>query len=407
MNILHASTKEHSGHHENRQQKQLRGIVRCLAKSDTAQTIPEVAELLKISIPTCTKLVKELVEKKYILEDGKKETDNGRRPETYSLNVNRFYVVGVEILLKFIHVSVVRIDGEVMYEKGNSQFVLENTNEGLAYVVSYIKAAIVQTQIETDQIVGIGVGLVGTVNSHNGDTTQYFNFAQGSFRKHLEIKFSVPVLIDTDTRAICVAEQVQGKAQGVANALIVKMSRSLGMSIVLNGQIVFGGKGLAGELGHLQIGKLNRICSCGKKGCLETEVSGSALQTDLKEALLKGETSYYFEPSKADTYRYHDVMAAVLQGDALSLRLIQDQADKLGQALGNMVNLLNPDLIVIGGEIVMIKDFFIDAFKMGLKKTALIESLANCQIEVSDLGRYFSSRAAACMIFKNNGLTKY
>ncbi len=406
VNILNSPLKEADDFTEKRQKKQFRNIVRCLSKSDTAFTIPDIAEYVKISIPTCTKLVRTLVEKKYIIEEGKKETENGRRPEFYALNKNRFYAIGVEILLKFIHVSIVRIDSEVLYETSNNQFVLENTPEGLAYVVSYIKNAITHNQLKNDQIIGLGVGLAGTVNVHTGET-RHFNFMGVSLKKYLENSFQIPVVIDTDTRAIGIAEQVLGKAQGIENVLIIKVSRSIGMTVILNGKMIVGGTGQAGEFGHLQFGKLGRLCACGKRGCLETEVSGGALQIDLKEALMGGEISNHFQLENYEAYRYHDVLKAVLLGDALALKLILNQADKLGQALGNIVNLLNPDLLIIGGEIVMVRDFFIDALKMGLKKTSLIDSLANCKVEVSDLGRYFSSKAAAAMVFKNYDLTKY
>ena len=406
VNILNSPLKEANDHTEKRQQKQFKNIVRCLSKSDSAFTIPEIAEYVKISVPTCTKLVRTLVEKKYLLEEGKKETENGRRPEFYALNKDHFYAIGVEILLKFIHISIVRIDSELIYETSNNQFVLENTPEGLQYVVSFIKSTITKHQLKNDQIIGLGVGLAGTVNVHTGET-QHFNFMGISLKKYLENTFRIPVIVDTDTRAIGIAEQVMGKAQGIGNVLIVKVSRSIGMSVIMNGKMIVGGTGQAGEFGHLQLGKLGRLCVCGKKGCLETEVSGGALQTDLKKALMDGETSNYFQVENLDSYRYHDVLKAVLNGDALSLKLVLDQADKLGQALGNIVNLLNPDLIVISGEIVMIQNFFIDALKMGLKKTSLIDSLANCRVEVSDLGRYYSSKAAATMIFKNYDLTKY
>ena len=248
--------------------------------------------------------------------------------------------------MKYLHVSIVRIDSEVQYETDNKQFLLENTPEGLQYIESFIQSAIQKTQIQNDQIVGIGVGLVGTVGQM-GDVTQYFNFMPISFKKYLKNVFQVPVLIDTDSRAIGIAEQVLGKARGIENVLIVKVSRTIGMSIILNGNMILGSSGQAGEFGHLQLGELGRQCACGKKGCLDTEVSGGALQTDLKEALIKGETSHHFQLENFASYRYHDVFKAVLEGDALALKLVLQQADKLGQALGNMVNLLNPDLIVI------------------------------------------------------------
>ena len=102
VNILNSSLKEANDHIEKRQQKQFKNIIKCLSKSDSAFTIPDIAEYVKISVPTCTKLVRTLVDKKYLVEEGKKETENGRRPEFYALNKRRFYAIGVEILHKFM-----------------------------------------------------------------------------------------------------------------------------------------------------------------------------------------------------------------------------------------------------------------------------------------------------------------
>jgi predicted NBD/HSP70 family sugar kinase len=407
VNILNISAKGHETHAERGQLKQLKDIVRRLAKAETPLTIPEIAADVKVSVPTGTKLIRDLLEKKWVLEEGKRETENGRRPELYALNREKFYVVGVEILLKWIHVSVVRIDARVVHQVYNEGFILENTPECLSYITSFIESAIDKSGLGADQFIAIGVGLAGTVNGHTGESTRFFNFMEVSLAKHLENTFSLPVLIDSDTRVIGIAEQVLGEAEGVENVLVVKVSRSLGLSIILNNQIIFGAKGYAGEFGHLQMGTKQRLCVCGKKGCLETEVSGTALLRDLHEALAGGETSLHFRADQMDRYRYHDIFVAALRGDLLSIRLIIEHGDKLGQALGNMANLLNPDLIVIGGEYAKVKDYFIDSVKTGVKKTGLVDSLADCEIKVSSLGGDLGSKAAACMVFKSYQLTKY
>jgi predicted NBD/HSP70 family sugar kinase len=407
MNILNFTVQGLGTHADKSQLKGLKNIVRHLAKAEASLTIPELAAAVKISVPTGTKLVKDLLEKKYVLEEGKRETENGRRPELYSLNKEKFYAVGVEVLLKWIHVSVVRIDSKVAYQAFNESFVLEDTQECVNYIISVIRTAISKSELQDDQLIGIGIGLAGTVNGHTGESTGYFNTLEVPLAKQLEDTFKLPVLIDSDTRVIGIAEQVLGEAKGIKNVLVVKVSRSLGLSIILNNQIVFGAKGFAGEFGHLQIGKKERLCVCGKKGCLETEVSGSALLKDLEEALGSGETSNYFQLHHLASYRYHDIFKAALKGDLLAIRLIIEQGDKLGQALGNIINLLNPELIVIGGEYPKVKDFFIDSVKTGVKKTGLIYSLADCEINISSLGADLSSKAAAYMIFKSYHMTRY
>ena len=400
MKKLGFSAKDKKSNLVNRQLSQQRNIIRLLSKSNESLTIPQIAILIKTSIPTGTKLVKELVENNYVLEEGKRETDNGRRPTVYTLNLKNFYVVGVEILAKFIHVSIVRIDMETVFQAVNRQFILENTEGCLDYITSFIQTTIKDAGIENHQVIGVGVGMTGSVNGHTGEPINYFNTLKVPFKTFLENSLDAPVFVDNDTRAIGTAEQVLGIAKGVENVLVVKVSRNLGLSIILNRKMIIGAMGFSGNFAHTQFEGGERLCSCGKKGCLGTKIAGDALKNDLEEALQNGETSLYFTLNNAHNYQYHDILNATLNGDALSIQLLQKQGDVLGQALGNVVNLLNPDLIVIGGEFVMVKDFFIDAIKMGVKKTALVDTLANCRIEASTLGRYLSSKAGACMLLK-------
>ncbi len=392
---------------EIRQSKQLKSIIRYLSKSNEPLTIPEIAQHVHISVPTGTKLVNELVEQGLVIEQGKKETENGRKPALYTLNKSEFYTVGAEILSKWIHVSVVRIDLETVHEAFNRSFRLEDTQVCLDYIISFIQKTIEASPAKLPQIIGAGIALSGSVNGHTGVSADYFNKMEVPLKNYLGTALELPVTIDNDTRVIGIAEQVLGRANGVENVLIVKFSRNLGLSIILNKKMIFGARGFAGNFGHLQFGTKGRLCTCGKQNCLRTEVSGDALFQDLKEALEGGTTSIYFQKEKIDEYKYHDILDAVLKGDALSLQLLMAQADILGQALGNLINLLNPNLIVLSGEIVMVGDLFIDAVKVGMRKTGLISTLKNCKVKTSQLGRYFSSRGAACMVLKNNELINY
>jgi predicted NBD/HSP70 family sugar kinase len=405
--LQHLKSTNNGTSKESRQFKQQKNIIRYLSKSDIALTIPEISEHIKISVPTGTMLVKELVDKGLVLEDGKKEVENGRRPYVYSLNKENFFAVGAEILERWIHVSIDRIDLETVHEAYSREFVLEDTQECLDFIVSFIQNTIKNSPAKPEHITGVGVAMTGSVNGHTGESADYFKNIGVPLREYLEEKLSFSVTIDNDTRVLGIAEQVLGGAKGVDNVLVINVSRNLGLSIILDKNMIFGAWGFAGHLGHVQFGTKGRLCTCGKKNCLRTEVSGDALYTDLKEALEAGETSIYFNVEKIDTYRYHDILDAVNKGDALSIKLLSVQGEKLGQALGNVVNLLNPHLIIIGGEILEVKDLFIDAVKTGMRKSSLVTPLQRCRIEASQLGRYFSSRGAACMVLKNQGLINY
>ena len=389
---------------ENRHLKQRSRIIKSLAKSSCPMTIPEISQHVKISIPTTIKLVNELIQENWILDEGKKETDSGRRPVLYSLNKECFFVVGVEVLLKRIHVNVVRIGLDVIYDNKDSSFVMENTDVCLNHVVQFIKTAIEKSGVAKEKIIGVGMGITGGVYSETGESFNYFNFMSQPLSMYLKDIFDIPTVVDNDTRVLGVAEQVLGKVKRTSNALIVNMSRGLGLTVILNKKVIAGGMGFAGEFGHMQLGKKGRLCLCGKKSCLGTEVSGYALEEDLADALNQGDTSINFKLADINNYRYDDILVAAMKGDGLALRLLQQQGEKLGEALGNIINLLNPELIVIGGKVARVKDLFSDSVRMGIKKTALINPLLFCKVVVSDLGSSAGPQGAASMVFKRAGM---
>ncbi|NWJ52392.1 MAG: ROK family protein [Bacteroidetes bacterium] len=402
MNFTGLISDSISSNNASRQQKQRSRIVKCLSKSEEPLTIPEIANVVRISLPTAIKLTNELIDSKWVIEEGKKETESGRRPTLYTLNKELICAVGVEILLKSIQVTILKIGFDVIISEQDKTFVLENTQECLDKVIAFIAGAISKSGRSKDQIMGIGIGITGRVNTNTGESITYFNFLDKPLANYVEEQLLLPTVIDNDTRVQGIAENVLGKGKNTQNTLIINMSRGLGMSILLDKKIVRGEMGFAGEFGHMHFGQENRHCMCGKQGCLGTEVSGYALEEDLKNALAKGETSINFSNDSIEPIRYDAILNAAINGDALAINLIQNQGEKLGSALGNIINLLNPSLIVIGGKFARVKDIFTDPVKMGLKKTALMNAANVCKIVSSELTEQAGPQGAACLVFGRN-----
>lgn len=386
---------------EGRSIKQSARIIKYLSKSDSAVALSGIANYLKLSVPTVTKLMNELKKRELIVLEGKKETENGRKPVVYTLRKDKFFAVGVEILLKRINVEIFSIDLKSEFSQTDRSFVLADNKECCNEVVEFINNAIEQSGIPRDYIIGVGVGLTGRVNSHLGRSYNYFSFDDPPVAEYLSSQLNLPVFIDNDTRVIGLAEQVVGKLKNISNTLIVNISRGIGMSIMANRRFITGSSGFAGEFGHMQF-RCNdgRLCICGKKGCLETEVSGRALETDLAEAIAKGELSVRFNSTNIADVRYDDIIEAANGGDQLSTSLLQAQGEKLGIALGNIINLLNPEMIVISGKYARVGSFFRDSIRYGLHKTALKDPLANCQISSSEIAAISGAIGAAALVYK-------
>ena len=390
-----------------RKVENLRKIIRFLSRHREPLTIPEIASFINVSIPVCTSLIKELVGQKHVTKQGKKSSENGRKPFVYSLIKNNFNVVGVEILSKFIQLSIFNIDLDLIYTITDRKFKLLNNEEDLNNISSFIEKSLLDSGVEKNNIIGIGVGIQEVTRNFDKKPSGYFLKNVTVLKNHLESNLNLSVIVDMDTRTIGVAEQILGKAKGVDNVLVVKVSRDLGLSIISDRHIIKGSHGVAGRINHIYFKKGIRPCDCGKIGCLGTEIGGNALLNDLESAVSDGEVSIYFKKSNLSDYKYHDILDAVLKGDELSIKLIQNQGFKLGKALGNIMNLLDPELVIIGGEYVMVKDFFIDPLKMGIIKTNQFNAAERCKVIPSTLGRYLGAKAGACMLLKASGMIDF
>lgn len=386
---------------ENRQFAQKRKIVSMLIKSGEPMTIPDLCIVIKTSVPKGTKLVNELMEEGIIIESGKKETENGRRPVLYKIRTDFACTIGVVIQLKEISFSVFNMEMQEIYQQEDAGFILENTEECLNKVIRFIQQSIVQAGILREKIIGIGIGITGRVNTATGNSYNYFNSLDVSLSKFLEDKLATRIYIDNDTHLIGLAEQVFGKAKDVRNALIVNISRGLGLSIVANGEIITGSHGFAGEFGHMQFpGSGKKLCICGKRGCLGTEVSGYALEESFQEKVKSGETSLLLSTGNSENIHYEKILMAASHGDVLSISLIHEMGFKLGKALGNIVNLLNPELVIVGGKFTIAREIILEAIKSGMVHTTLSQPLRSCSLEFSSIGSEAGIKGAGVLVLR-------
>ncbi|MHA7109896.1 ROK family protein [Sunxiuqinia elliptica] len=383
---------------ESKQFAQKRKMVAFLNKSEDPLAIPAICRRLRLSVPTGTKLVNELIADGIVVEVGKMETDNGRRPVVYKINPEYAYTIGVEILLKRISVSVFNMEMVEVFQKKDNEFVLENTPECLSFVVDFIGQCLEELDEKKTRVLGMGLGITGRVNSKTGESYNYFNFLEETLTEHLSSKFELPIFLDNDTHVMGMAERFFGKARKEKNALIVNLSRGLGMTVISNGKVVLGNQGFAGEFGHMQFGESSKLCICGKRGCLGMEVSGYALEENFKEYVKNGEKTLLLPEGELRKVRYDNILQAARKGDALSIALLHDIGFKLGKALGNVINLLNPGSIILGGKFVVASDILADSVKSGMTHTALSQPLRTCDLLFSEAGDESGGKGAAAQV---------
>ena len=317
-------------------------------------TIAELSKALDISIPTTTKLIDEMVAAGFINSYGKLETNEGRHPLLYGLNPDSAYFVGVDINPFYISLGLINFNGELIDQCMKVPYNFSNDEKGLERLCKLIQEFIDKSAIDRTKILNVNVNISGRVNPESGYSYSWFNFGEVPLTQLISQQIGgLPVTIDNDTRAMTYGEYVSGNVNNRRNMLFVNISWGLGLGIIIDGKPYTGNSGFAGEIGHYPVFDNEIICHCGKKGCLETETSGKAVHRKLLERVARGESSIIPKEVLEDTgnINLEAIVNAVLKEDVLCIDIIEDVGYKLGRQIAGLINLFNPEEVVIGGII--------------------------------------------------------
>lgn len=336
-------------------------------------TITDLAKELDLSIPTVTKFISEMCEEGFINDYGKLETSGGRHPSLYGLNPESGYFVGVDIKKFAINIALINFKGDLVEQSMNIPYKMENTPENLNRLCELVVKFIENSEVEREKILNINVNVSGRVNPESGYSFSQFNFEERPLAEVMSEKIGSQVTIDNDTRAMTYGEYLKGCVKGEKNILFVNLSWGLGIGIIIDGKIYTGKSGFSGEFGHTNVFDNEIICHCGKKGCLETEASGSALHRILIERIRNGESSILSRriESKEHPLTLDEIIAAVNKEDLLCIEIVEEIGQKLGKQIAGLINIFNPELVIIGGTLSQTEDYITQPIKTAVRKYSL------------------------------------
>lgn len=338
-----------------------------------SSTIPDLAKDIDLSIPTVTKFVMELVEEGYIMNYGKQETSEGRPPNLYGLNPDSAYMVGVDIKASCLNIGLMNFTGDMVDIQMGAECRLSNTLESLEELTQHICNFIDKHKTVKERILQVGVNISGRVNPEEGYSFSMFNFEERPLAEILGEKIGIPVSIDNDTRAMAYGELLKGAVKGEKDIVFINISWGLGSAFIIDGKIYTGRSGFSGEFGHFSVFDNEIICRCGKKGCLETEVSGSALHRILCEKVKSGQSSILSKRilTEETSVTLEEIVDATNKEDILCIELVEEIGRKLGRYLAGLINLFNPELVVIGGTLALTEDYILQPIKTAIRKYSL------------------------------------
>lgn len=371
-------------------------------------TIPETARLLDISIPTVTKVVNELIGMGLLQETGKREISAGRVPVVYDLIPSSGYFLGIDPGQETLSVGISDFCGNVIASRQDIPYHYSNTSECFATLVDSVKSFVDETDIDHDLILNACMTVPGRVNPFEGRAYNLFTFLDKPLSQALTEGIGLSTFIDNDTRCMTYGEYVKGACKGKRNVVFINMSWGLGMGIIIDGELYFGKSGYSGEIGHMRTYNNGIVCHCGKIGCMETEVSGRALQRELTRRLLNGEQSVLSHKVTVDQVplTLADILDAIRHEDTVCIDTLQKIADELGKNLAGIINVFNPEMLVIGGDLSVTNEYLSLPVSMGIKKYSLNVVNEDSKIVTSEL-KDKAGLIGACMMARYQLLKDY
>lgn len=329
-----------------------RDLIRAINRSNVLNTIKtngsisriEIARSTGLSAATVTSITADLIADGFVYEKEEGDSRGGRRPILLAINPRGGYVVGIKLMEDHAIGAITDLEATIV-AKHSCKLKDKALDTAIECLVEVVHALMGVGGIVSEQLLGVGVGLAGIVNAKKGVLrySPYFGWHDVPLVEILRSRLLVPVHIDNDVNTLTLNEQLFGTGQGKENFITVTIGRGVGLGIVVNGQIYRGGNGAGGEFGHTIIDPEGQQCDCGKKGCLETYVSDPALLRLASEAASRGELPE--EPKTVD-----DLITFAESGVSIAQSIIAQAGVTLGYGIANLINIFNPQEVIISGE---------------------------------------------------------
>lgn len=299
--------------------------------------------------------------------------------------------IGIDVGGTNVKIALVDGEGKIIY----SNSVPTYAQMGYEYTVNNIKQAIrdlmKETNTDAKEIEGIGFDFPGQVDYKTGVVKLAPNipgWINVPIAQMIEEEFNIPTRIDNDVRCAALGELKFGAGKGCENFVCITVGTGIGSGLVINGQLVRGAANAAGEIGHIKL-QMNGgpICGCGDTGCLEAFASGPSIVAMAQEYLKGGKSTKFREMAGADgEITPYIVAKAAEAGDPVAKRIFEIVGTYIGMGLVSVINLLNPEKVIIGGGVAAAGDLLLDPIKKTIKERAMVVAGNSVEIVPAELG---------------------
>lgn len=367
------------------------------------------------SLPFTTKFLNELIAEDIVTETGFAHSTGGRRAQMYSLKPDINYILVVAMDQYITKMNVLDMHNNPVTEDYKVELPLHNNPDSLSQLRTHIVQFLSTSKIAKDKLIGIGISMPGFVDVKKGINHSFLDSGETNIVDYIREEIDIPVLIDNDSSLIGLVEMRLGTARNHRNAMVINIGWGVGLGMILNGELFRGHNGFAGEFSHIPVFKDNeKICSCGKTGCLETETSLLVIIEKAIQGLKKGRKSVLSNLSFDHLEEScRAIMDAAYKGDTFAVELFSKAGYNLGLGIAILLTLLNPELIVLSGRGAEAGKLWLAPIQQAINEHCIPKIAEDTQIKISTLGMRVDLIGAAALVMENyeniqvgNGVTK-
>ncbi len=365
----------------------------------------DISKITGLNPATVSSNILNLIELGVVKEVGIGESSGGRKPTLLELNAGAFYVIGVDMGTTQVNTAVADMEGRIRHKTAMPFLGAFTPDEVLGVIKRSVHQVIERSGVDKGKILGIGMGIHGLVDSERGVSlfAPAFQWENVPVKDIFADEFSLPVTIDNDVRAMALGEKWFGSASDVSHFIVLNIGTGIGSGIYVNGELLRGAHFGAGEIGHISVVEQGEPCFCGKNGCLSTVASGPAMERRAREAIAGGEPSLITGLVQGDISKITGeiIYAAAVKGDALARRILDETGRYIGHAVSILVNVLNPEKILIGGGVAGGGEFLFRGMREIIAAKSMKNNIEKLTVGPTGLGGDCGMVGAAALILKD------
>ncbi|NLK07542.1 MAG: ROK family protein [Firmicutes bacterium] len=372
-------------------------LLRLLLRHEPISRV-ELASITGLTMPTVHGLTKELMAEGIVEELGTTDPQGGgagRRAALLGLIPGSWVSIGVDLGVQVIKIGVLDIKGEVLAKAELVQNSREKPDDVLNNVFEVLKDTVNSIDIDPGKIVGLGIGVPGLVDVSTGDVRRTPNLGWEDIPvgAWFQERLALPVILDNNIRAMTVGERMFGKGREQPNLISFYVGPGIGAGIMINDEIFRGVNDGAGEVGHTLIDPSGPVCRCGRRGCLEAVTSDTAIIRKVQEAAKAGRDKelrnlvFRALQQGGRNVTIADIVNWAEEGSLFCQTILEDAGRLLGEGVANLINLFNPGLIIVGGDLFTHSDFVFEELAAVAKAKAFSVPSKNVAVVKTGFGK--------------------